>query len=62
VLVSEATRNLLEGEHLGELDLVEVEPRQIGKRGRPLAVYELIVPGINDMTAPPSMPVSEVDR
>jgi class 3 adenylate cyclase len=59
VLVSEATRSLLEGEDLGDLDLVEVESRQLAKGGRPLRIYELIVPGVSDVAPPAS--VSEVD-
>jgi class 3 adenylate cyclase len=46
VLISEATRSLLEGEALGQLELLELEERQVTQGGRPLRVYQLIVPGI----------------
>jgi class 3 adenylate cyclase len=46
VLISEATRSLLEGEDLGQLDLLEVEERPVTPGGRPLRVYQLIVPGL----------------
>jgi class 3 adenylate cyclase len=62
VLVSEATRSLLEGAELPELDLVELEPRQLARGGRPLRVYELIVPGVSDVLAAPATPASELDR
>jgi class 3 adenylate cyclase len=62
VLVSEATRSLLEGEELGELDLVELEPRQLAKDGRPLRIYELIVPGLGEVGGRSHASASEVDR
>jgi class 3 adenylate cyclase len=62
VMVSETTRGLLEGADLGELDLVEVEPRQLAKGGRPLRIYELIVPGVSGVVAPQAAPVSDLDR
>jgi class 3 adenylate cyclase len=64
VLVSEATRSLLEGEDLGELDLVEVEPRPLAKGGRPLRIYELIIPGVavGEAADRSVAPVSDVDR
>ena len=46
VLLSEATRNLLEGEDLGELELMQVDERPLAPGGRPLRVYQLIVPGL----------------
>jgi class 3 adenylate cyclase len=46
VLVSEATRSLLENEDLGELDLLELEERPLTPGGRPLRIYQLIVPGL----------------
>lgn len=46
VLVSEATRSLLEGEELGQLELLELEERSLAPGGRPLRVYQLIVPGL----------------
>jgi class 3 adenylate cyclase len=46
VLVSEATRSLLEGEDLGRLDLLELEERPVRQAGRSLRVYQLIVPGL----------------
>jgi class 3 adenylate cyclase len=62
VLVSEATRTLLEGEDLGDVDLVEMEPQQITPGGRPLRIYELIVRGLDDVVTPPSVQASEVER
>jgi class 3 adenylate cyclase len=46
VLLGEATRSLLEGEDLGELELLELEERPLSPGGRPQRVYQLIVPGI----------------
>jgi class 3 adenylate cyclase len=46
VLISEATRSLLEGEDLGQLELLELEERPLAPGGRPLRVYQLIVPGL----------------
>lgn len=46
VLLSEATRSLLEGEDLGELELVELEERALSRGGRPLRIYQLIIPGL----------------
>ena len=46
VLISEATRSLLEGEALGELELLELEERSLTAGGRPLRTYQLIVPGL----------------
>jgi class 3 adenylate cyclase len=62
VLVSEATRSLLEGEELGELELVEVEPRQLAQGGRPLRIYELIVPGLSEAAGRSPITASDVDR
>jgi class 3 adenylate cyclase len=47
VLISEATRSLLEGEDLGDLELVEVKARPLAQGGRPLRIYELIVPALS---------------
>jgi class 3 adenylate cyclase len=44
VSLSEATRNLLEGEDLGELELMPVDERPLARGGRPLGIYQLIVP------------------
>ena len=60
VLVSEATRNLLEGEDLGNLDLVELEPRRLAKSGRPLRIYELIIPDLAVVAE--RAPTSELER
>jgi class 3 adenylate cyclase len=46
VLISEATRSLLEGEDLGQLELLQLEERPLAPGGRPLRVYQLIVPGL----------------
>jgi class 3 adenylate cyclase len=46
VWLSEATRNLLEGEDLGELELMQVDERPLARDGRPLRIYQLIVPGL----------------
>jgi class 3 adenylate cyclase len=46
VLISEATRSLLEGEDLGQLELHQLEERPLAPGGRPLRVYQLIVPGL----------------
>jgi class 3 adenylate cyclase len=46
VLISEATRNLLEGEELGDLELMQVDERPLAPGGRPLRIYQLIVPGL----------------
>jgi class 3 adenylate cyclase len=46
VLISEATRSLVEGEELGQLELLELEERPLAPGGRPLRVYQLIVPGL----------------
>jgi class 3 adenylate cyclase len=46
ILVSEATRGLLEGEDLGDLDLLELEEHLVSPSGRPLRIYQLIVPGL----------------
>jgi class 3 adenylate cyclase len=46
VLISEATRSLLEHEELGQLELLELEERPLAPGGRPLRVYQLIVPGL----------------
>jgi len=62
VLISEATRSLLEGEDLGELDLVEVEPRQLAEGGRPLRVFELIVPGLGEVDAPSAARASDLEH
>ncbi len=62
VLVSEATRSLLEGEELGELDLVELEPRQLAKGGRPLRIYELIAPGLTEVAEPSPTSASDLER
>jgi class 3 adenylate cyclase len=54
-LLSEATRNLLEGEDLGELELVESDERLRAPGGRPWRIYELVVPGLRvgaDLPAP----------
>jgi len=61
VLVSETTRSLLEGADLGDLDLVEVEPLQLAHSGRPLRVYELIIPGLSEVVATPHTSASGVD-
>jgi class 3 adenylate cyclase len=46
VLISEATRSLLEGENLGQLELLELEERSLTPGGRQLRTYQLIVPGL----------------
>jgi class 3 adenylate cyclase len=53
VLISEATRSLLEGEDLGQLELLELEERPLTPGGRPLRVYQLIVPGLPADFPPP---------
>jgi class 3 adenylate cyclase len=45
-LISEAARSLLDGEDLGELELLELAERVLTRGGRPIRIYELIVPGI----------------
>ena len=44
--MSEATPSLLEGDDLGQLELLELEERPISRSGRPLRIYQLIVPGL----------------
>ena len=44
ILMSEATWSLLEGEDLGQLELLELEERPIARSGRPLRIYQVIVP------------------
>ena len=46
ILMSEATRSLLEGEDLGQLQLLELDERPLTQCGRPLRIYQLIVPGL----------------
>lgn len=46
-LLSEATRSLVEGEDLGELELLEVDDFLRTPGGRPWRVFELIVPGLS---------------
>lgn len=53
VLPSEAARSLLEGEDLGELELLEVEERPLKAGGRPLRIYRLIVPALPAGAEPP---------
>jgi len=43
-LLSETTRSLLEGEELGELELLEVDQVPLAPGGRPLRIYQVIVP------------------
>jgi class 3 adenylate cyclase len=45
-LISESARSLLDGEDLGELELLELAERVLTRGGRPIRIYELIVPGI----------------
>jgi class 3 adenylate cyclase len=46
VLISEATRSLLEDEGLGQFELLELEEGPLAPGGRPLRIYQLIVPGL----------------
>jgi class 3 adenylate cyclase len=60
ILLTEATRSLLDGHDLGELELLDLGEHRLSDGVRPIRLYQLIVPDLDDEFPP--LPTSPTPR